>query len=68
MKQQLGNSNESGIGQTFDSLAATYGNQSVDFVQKPRTHFSNNALRRVVAVSDISKKLQSVTLTNIKIR
>ena len=51
-----------------DSLVATYCSSAVDFVQKPRTLYSSNALRRVVPVKDLSKKKESLTMSNIKMK
>ena len=50
------------------SLVATYCSSAVDFVQKPRTLYSSNALRRVVPVKDLTKKKESLTMSNIKMK
>ena len=56
-------------GEADCSLVATYcSSVAVDFVQKPRTLYSSNALRRVANVKDLTKKKESLTMQNIKFK
>ena len=45
-----------------------YADNEVDFVTKPRTLYSSNALRQVANVKDLSKKRESMTMQNIQVR